>query len=399
MKNSSDKQVAFVKYDEFGNYQHFSLSPGKTTEIRFEHDYLNIFALENDRNVPYFFFDGDEVEITEVNDNYYIFDCSDLQRKNELQLAVTIFKAFLQDSLLNNNTPLLLKQTAIKIDSIFLSYPLTKVSSKFKPLTQLFYRYERLGRKQKYNVTNNIEEPFDQYWQKDFNHALQSYIITFRSYVLTYIPKFLNKDTLLKHLNHRFQNEHKEIALYTSMHMSYYRDKAWFRTHFDEYSFLSKDKNFSEKLSYLKLSDDVSKNAGEIILINPAKDTTTLKDLFAQLKGKVILIDLWASWCLPCIESLPYTNELAKSFDAKLFQVLYLNLDRELHLFNTYAAKNLKGKLTYNIVGNFNSSFAKLNKITSIPRYMIIDKQGRIVNASAPPPTDGELKSMIEKYL
>jgi thiol-disulfide isomerase/thioredoxin len=398
LKNSSDKQVAFVRYNELGNYQHYSIAPGKAKEIRFDHDYLNIFALEDDRDVPYFFFDGDEVEITKVNNNFYTFDSKNSQRTNELRLAATIFQSFQYDTLFGVKTPLLLKQTESRIDSVFSSNPSAKLSLKFKQLTQLFYLYKRLGEKQKYNVTHNIEEAFDQYWEKNFNYMLQSYILTFRSYVLNYLPRFLNKDSLLQQYDHRFQKEHKEIAMYTSMHMAFYRNKAWFRDHFNEYNLLSKDKNFSEKLSYFKLTDDVSKNAGEIILINSMKDTISLKHLLSQLKGKVILIDLWASWCAPCIESLPASDELAKSFDPNFFQLIYLNLDRELHLFNASSVKYLKGKLNYNVVGNFNSSFAKLNKITSIPRYMIIDKQGMIVNATAPLPTDPALKTMIEKY-
>ena len=394
--NSSDKNIGFIKYDEFGNYQHFALAPGKTIEISFQHEYLNIFARENDRNVPYFFFDGDDIEITEVNNKYYKFECNNSHRKNELQLAAIIFESFQNDSLTGIETSDLLQQTASKIDSIISSFPSESVSLKFKQLIHLFYKYEMLEKKFKYNAGHNIKEPFEQYWQQGFNNNLQSYITSFRSYVLNYLPKFLKKDALLNDFNNRFEKEYKEIAMYTYMHMAYYRNREWFRNHYDEYINLSNDSIFSERLSIFKLTDDISNKSTEIFLINTAKDTISLENLLAKFKGKVILIDLWASWCTPCLESFPYTNDLVNSFDANLFQVLYLSLDREFHLFSQYAIKNLKGKHTYNIIGDFNSSFAKINKITSIPRYMIIDKQGKIASASAPSPTNKQLKIMIE---
>lgn len=399
LKNTSEQHVTFVTYNELGNSQLYSIAPGNSDEIRFDHEYLNILALNNNHSVPYFFFDGDEVVITEVKDYIYQFEGKDVQRINELRLSNAIFKFFQNDTAYPIEMSLLLKQTENKIDSIFLSDPLVKVSPRFKQLTQLYYRYEKLYHQQNYNSLHLIKESYDHYWQQDYNYALESYITAFRGYILNYLPKFVDKNQLLSHINQKFQNEHKEIAMYTSMQMAFYKDKEWFRQHFTEYNSFSKDKKYNEKLSYFKLTDDVSKRSGDIILVNTSKDTLSFGHLLSQLKGKVILLDLWASWCSPCIELLPASNEIEKSFAKNNFQLVYLNLDRELHLFTASSEKYLKGKMNFNIVGNFNSPFAKIHDITYIPRYMIIDKQGMIVNALAPTPDESELKTMIEKYL
>ncbi len=397
IKNSAKNQVNFVRYDEFGNYKHYPIDPGSTITIPFEYDYLNIFALENDRDIPYFFFDRDEIEITEVKDNIYLFKCKNSQRTTELYLSETIFKFFRQKLAFANNTAALLEQVQFKLDSIFVVNQ-SNVSKKYKDLLKQFYLYNMLGEKIKYNLENKILEPFDAYWQQNFNHQLQSYILTFRNYTLSYLPKFIEKENLLQHYNHIFKGEYKEIAMYTIMHMAYYKNKEWFRNYFGVYKSLSKDNVFSEKLDFFKLTDELSNTSVEVTLINSNKDTISFKNLLTQLKGKVVLIDLWASWCVPCIKQIPFSNELANKFDTKPFKILYLSMDRELELFTAFSDEYLKEKLSYNIIGNFKSSFAILNKVSSIPRYLIINKKGIVVNDNAPLPDDAELKRLIEEY-
>lgn len=46
-------------------------------------------------------------------------------------------------------------------------------------------------------------------------------------------------------------------------------------------------------------------------------------------RGKVVYLDFWASWCAPCLVSLPILEELRKEFPADRFQILAVNLDRE----------------------------------------------------------------------
>ncbi len=395
LQNNSSSHVSFVRYDEWGNYQFYPISPGKTLEISFETEYLNLFALEDDKDVPYFFFPGDEVSITGQEDKFYIFDCKNTQRKNELALAPILFR-FFKDRPADIPTTDLLKKARTSVDSLFGDRDLSK---KTKELTQLYYVYDQLGKRMKYNKEQNIEEPFESYWKADYNRALQSYILGFRTYVLNYLPTFTKKEELVKEYARQFTGEHKEIALYSLLHRSFYKDKAWFRSHYNEYLSQSKDKKYSEKLAYFKLTDDLQSDASNMLVIGAGSDTSSVQELLTKLKGNVVLIDLWASWCVPCMEQLPFSKELAAYFDTRPFRVLYLSLDREYHLFDKASKKHLPGKLNYNVVGNFDSPFAKMNKVKEIPRYMLIDKQGNFVTTTAPSPNDAALREMIQKYL
>ena len=50
----------------------------------------------------------------------------------------------------------------------------------------------------------------------------------------------------------------------------------------------------------------------------------------AAYRGKVIYLDFWASWCAPCLTSLPLLEKLRKEFPARKFQILAINVDRDL---------------------------------------------------------------------
>ena len=56
----------------------------------------------------------------------------------------------------------------------------------------------------------------------------------------------------------------------------------------------------------------------------------------ASLKGKVVYVDFWASWCKPCKQSFPWMNEMKKTYQDKGFEVLAVNLDKERKLADEF---------------------------------------------------------------
>jgi len=126
----------------------------------------------------------------------------------------------------------------------------------------------------------------------------------------------------------------------------------------------------------------------------------TLNEVIAQHKGKLILIDIWASWCAPCLEQIPYAEKLSQQFSHDKIVFLYLSTDRQLI---NWQHKNsdigIDSNYSY-IFENFTKqSFLKNNSVSTIPRYILIDQNGEIINADTPPPSDPKLKEMIDKYL
>lgn len=119
---------------------------------------------------------------------------------------------------------------------------------------------------------------------------------------------------------------------------------------------------------------------------------------FADFKGKVLVVDVWATWCCSCIEKMPKFLQLAEDFKADN-NVLFLtvSIDRK----NAHA-KWLKAIQENNMTRIVNlisipskeTRFETDYRVVGVPRYFIIDKKGKIVTVFAPSPGK-ELKELI----
>lgn len=120
---------------------------------------------------------------------------------------------------------------------------------------------------------------------------------------------------------------------------------------------------------------------------------------FADLKGKVVLIDVWATWCGPCIAEIPHLKKLEEELRGKDVAVVSISVDeaKDKEKWLKYIKdENLGGiQLFASGWGNL----AQYYKITGIPRFMVFDKEGKIVSIDSPRPSSPELKQMIEKAL
>jgi thiol-disulfide isomerase/thioredoxin len=116
----------------------------------------------------------------------------------------------------------------------------------------------------------------------------------------------------------------------------------------------------------------------------------TLKALIAQ---KPTLIDCWASWCKPCLDALPFSKELEEQYRSKV-NFIYLSFDQDINAWQS-KAKALKLQPTFYVQEGFNSGFAAYFKLNSIPRYIIIDAKGQLLNADAPRPGDAQLNNIL----
>ena len=124
---------------------------------------------------------------------------------------------------------------------------------------------------------------------------------------------------------------------------------------------------------------------------------TSLEDL----RGKLLYIDVWATWCGPCIREFPALKELVKEYDEKDIEFVSISIDSK-NDYNKWkkmvAEKNIGGIHLYDDEG-LSSDFMRAFSVSLIPRFMMIDPQGKIITAKAPRPSSKEVRKFIDGYL
>jgi thiol-disulfide isomerase/thioredoxin len=147
-----------------------------------------------------------------------------------------------------------------------------------------------------------------------------------------------------------------------------------------------------------KTTDDKTTTAGGSGK-NPSSEYPLLKDLNGKsfgiddFKGKVVYIDFWASWCGPCRAEMPSSKQLHAMFSAKQQKeivFLYISIDATEDAWKKGVEQlGIEGKQGIS-PGNWNSEIAKYFQINGIPRYMLMDKKGNIVDFNAKRPSSGQ---------
>ena len=114
----------------------------------------------------------------------------------------------------------------------------------------------------------------------------------------------------------------------------------------------------------------------------------------ASYKGKVVLLDFWATWCGPCMRELPHVKAAYEKFKDKGFAIIGLSLDEDkAALKKTVAEKGMSWPQHFDESGE--STFAKQFKVHSIPNMWLVDKKCNLREIRA----GADLEKKIAKYL
>ncbi|HRE78080.1 MAG TPA: TlpA disulfide reductase family protein [Flavobacterium sp.] len=123
------------------------------------------------------------------------------------------------------------------------------------------------------------------------------------------------------------------------------------------------------------------------------------KTSLESLKGKFVYIDVWATWCGPCIGEIPALKEVEKEYHGKNIEFVSISIDdkKDYEKWKKMVAdKELKGIQLF-ADNDWKSDFVKNYAIDGIPRFILLDTEGKIVNADAPRPSDAKLKELLKE--
>ena len=152
---------------------------------------------------------------------------------------------------------------------------------------------------------------------------------------------------------------------------------------------------------YLLDLNQYKNDEANINLINfeREKGISTFKQLLDKHKGKVLYIDFWASWCGPCRGEMPASHKLSEELKEQPIVFVYLSTDASYSDWaKAVGEEGFVGNDNSLLIVNTNVSIEfKSWKVDGIPRYMIYDKTGKLVNADAPRPSDNGTKELLLK--
>jgi len=120
-----------------------------------------------------------------------------------------------------------------------------------------------------------------------------------------------------------------------------------------------------------------------VLLAAPLKPGDSFPDLsqfglegsLPEMKGKIVLVDFFASWCGPCKESFPAMQELHKKFAGKDFIILAINLDKKKEAMDDFLKNH---PADFAIVRDAANKLVSAVKIPTMPTSFLLDREGKV---------------------
>lgn len=119
---------------------------------------------------------------------------------------------------------------------------------------------------------------------------------------------------------------------------------------------------------------------------------------YENLKGKLTYIDIWATWCTPCRGEMPALQALEEEYKDKNITFVSLSIDTDKAAWKGFVEGEKLGGVQLYLKGDAPALFEKYD-ITGIPRFILVDKEGKIININAPRPSDSKIKELINAHL
>ncbi|WP_293896473.1 TlpA disulfide reductase family protein [Flavobacterium sp.] len=213
----------------------------------------------------------------------------------------------------------------------------------------------------------------------------------------TLLDSKINFESLLKSNQEEFTKQVNEIIASDLIHL----EKAKLDSNFVALQKKNNVSKIAELQQYYSMSQAKKKlnniAAPNFDFENHAGGKTTLE----SLKGKYVYIDIWATWCGPCRAEIPSLKLVEEKYHAKNIEFVSVSVDadKDHEKWKTFVTeKGLGGTQLY--AGKTPvSDFIKAFEVNTIPRFLLIDPYGKVVDADAARPSDPRLQKLLDSLL
>jgi len=167
---------------------------------------------------------------------------------------------------------------------------------------------------------------------------------------------------------------------------------------------------FSEIQKNEVFNKEITESYKKLLTVAPGQVSPTFvgydnidgsKTSLEDLKGKYVYVDVWATWCGPCKAEIPSLKALEKEFHKENIEFVSISVDKAADREKWVAMvndKELKGVQLF-ADKSWSSDFVQGYLIKGIPRFILIDPQGKIVNSNAPRPSSDKIKGLLNTSL
>jgi thiol-disulfide isomerase/thioredoxin len=125
------------------------------------------------------------------------------------------------------------------------------------------------------------------------------------------------------------------------------------------------------------------------------------KTKLEDLRGKYVYIDMWATWCGPCIREIPSMKQVEEKYHGKNIEFVSISIDaaKDHEKWKKFVTDRQMGGVQLYADKDWSSAFAQAYGVNSIPRFILIDPKGNVVDADAPRPSDPALVAKLDSLL
>jgi thiol-disulfide isomerase/thioredoxin len=177
------------------------------------------------------------------------------------------------------------------------------------------------------------------------------------------------------------------------------RDEAKFRQLAQEHLKTFPESQGNERLKKTLASMDEKAKAAQALREKPLELAFTAVDGTAidlnQLRGKVVLIDFWATWCGPCMRELPQVREAYEKLHSRGFEIVGISFDKDREKLVAVTAQEKMTWPQYFDGKGWENDFGRRFGIRSIPTMWLVNKKGMVVDTEA----RENLADKVEKLL
>ena len=125
------------------------------------------------------------------------------------------------------------------------------------------------------------------------------------------------------------------------------------------------------------------------------------KTKLSDFKGKYVYIDNWATWCGPCRMEIPFLQKIEEKYHGKNIEFVSISIDemKNHDKWKTFVKEKQLGGVQLMADKDWSSDFIRAFDINSIPRFILIGPDGKVVDADAKRPSDPGLTTQLDELL